>query len=262
MSIHGRRLYLLPDTHAHLDASVFAADLDQVLTRAQQVGIDRVLAVGQDLASSREAISLSHRYPMIYAAVGVHPHEAHKFQEEAAEIEALLNDKKVVAVGEIGLDYRRSSADRQVQLDVFSTQLGWAAARDLVVSVHNRDADDDIIGVLGETSVTAVLHCFSGPWQVAERALHAGHYLSFAGNITYPKAGSLREVASQVPLDRVLLETDAPVLAPQRWRGRRNEPSYLLDALSVFAAVRELGASQVAAHLTANSNRLFGWGAA
>jgi TatD DNase family protein len=245
-----------------LDAPVFAVDLEQVLTRAREAGVERVLAVGSSLASSKQALSIAQQHSSVHAALGVHPHEAHRFQQEAKEVEALLGGDKVVAVGEIGLDYYRGGASREEQLDAFREQVCWACERHLPVSVHNRSADGDVMEVLAGIPVTAVLHCFTGDWTLASAALAAGHFLSFAGNLTYPKAGLLRQVAAQVPLDHVLLETDAPVLAPQSVRGRRNEPAHLIETLSTFASIRGLSCEQAADQLCRNAERVFGWGAA
>lgn len=162
-------------------------------------------------------------------------------------------------MGEIGLDFHRSNEDRDAQLDAFIAQVGWAHDKHLPVSVHNRDADVDILQVLSHADVTTVLHCFSGSASFSQLALEAGFYLSFAGNLTFPRSTELRQIAAEVPLDRLLLETDSPALAPQSHRGRRNEPSYLAETAGVVAAVRGLSLEEVCAAAGANANRVFRW---
>lgn len=256
---HAERSHLLSDTHAHLDAPEFGGDLDAVLARARTAGIDRILAVGSDFATSLTAVEIAHAYDIVYAAVGMHPHEAHHFPMEEARLRALLDEEKVVAVGEIGLDYHRDTIPRGAQLVAFRSQLAWARARDLPVSVHNRDADDDVLVEMARAGVRGVLHCFSGSIALARRAVEAGLHLSFAGNVTYPKADDLREVAAKVPLDRLLLETDSPVLAPQSRRGRRNEPAYIVSTWEAVAATRGVSADVLAHAVSENANSIFSW---
>jgi TatD DNase family protein len=196
---------------------------------------------------------------MVYAAVGIHPHEASHFAREAADVRSLLSEGKVVAVGEIGLDYHRDWVAGADQRTAFVEQVQWARDRDLPVSVHNRDADVDVLAILRQQGVRGVLHCFSGSWDFARSALDASMHLSFAGNLTYPKAADLREVAAKVPLDRTLIETDAPVLAPQPWRGRRNEPAFILATLEALAQVRGVSASCLATCVSRNADSLFAW---
>jgi len=249
---------LFPDTHAHLDQA-FDGDLDAVLERAREAGVDRVLAVGSDLRSSQKAVAIAGTYAAVYAGVGIHPHEARRFEEEGDGIRALLGAPKVVAVGEIGLDYYRELAPRHMQRKAFREQLIWARERGLPVSVHNRSADDDILAALGTAGVTSILHCFSGTWEMARVALGQGHFLSFAGNVTYPRATDLREIAARVPTDRMLVESDAPVLAPQQWRGRRNEPGYVRATLAALASVKGMPFEHVASLVEGNADRVFSW---
>jgi TatD DNase family protein len=257
-----REKVLLPDTHAHLDSEAFDDDRDAVLLRAAEAGVDRILAVGTDLGSSRVAVHLAGRYESVFAAVGVHPHQAERFSEQAEEVRALLEKDKVVGVGEIGLDYYRAGAPRGVQVAVFREQVGWARSRGLPISVHNRAADQDVLAVLRDSPVAAILHCFDSTWEVACQALMLGCYLSFAGNLTYPRAEQLREVAARVPLDRALVETDCPVLAPQPWRGRRNEPSFVAATAEALAQVQDRAMEEVATRISQNAAGLFGWRAA
>jgi TatD DNase family protein len=257
----GRR-GLLPDTHAHLDAGEFDADRAEVVARACDLGISRILAVGTDLASSRAAVALAAEFEPVYAAVGIHPTEIHKWESEAEGVHALLSALKVVAVGEVGLDFVRGTDTKQVQLAAFRTQLRWAAERGVAVSVHNRGADNEIIAVLAESPVRAILHCFSGSPDFADVALAGGHTLSFAGNVTFPRAEALRAVAAAVPEDRLLTESDAPVLAPQPWRGRRNEPAYTRATAETIAAARATSLETLASSVSETADRLFRWGMA
>jgi len=230
-----------------------------VVARAEQAGVDRILAVGSDLGSSCRALHLAQRFGCVYAAVGVHPHEADRFEDEAEGVRALLRESKVVAVGEIGLDYYRKVVDKDRQMMAFREQARWARDAGLPASVHNREADADVLEVLSETGARGVLHCFSGSWAFARAALDAGLFLSFAGNLTYPKAADLRDVAAQAPGDRLLVETDSPVLAPQRWRGKRNEPAYVVATLDLLAAERRVPPPDLADQITANADGLFSW---
>lgn len=250
---------LLPDTHAHLGDPAFDSDRDVVVRRAREAGIDRILTVGSDLASSRRAVELSRAYPSVYAAVGVHPHHASQFEREAEDVRRLLQAEKVVAVGEVGLDYYRDGVAAETQREAFRTQLRWAQEAGLPVSVHNRDADADVLALLDEIGVRAVLHCFSGTQTIAERALAAGHILSFAGNITFPRAEMVRQVAATVPADRLLTESDAPVLAPQPWRGRRNEPAHVTATCETLATVRGVPAPCLAPRISRTADEVFGW---
>lgn len=248
---------LLPDTHAHLDADDFGEDCEAVVARAHAAGIDRILAVGSDLSSSVRAVELSRRFPAVYAAVGVHPHRAGTFEEDGEGVRALLCAAKVVAVGEIGLDFQRGVDENQI--DVFRRQLEWAAKAGLPVSVHNRNADGEVMRLLRHSGLKAVLHCFSGTPEYAREALNAGFSVSFAGNLTFPRADTLRAVAASIPVDRLLVESDAPVLAPQPWRGRRNEPAYVAATASVLSEIRALPVDVLASRISRNANALFGW---
>ncbi len=249
----------LVDTHAHLDDPVLWDQLQSVLERAQAAGVERVLAVGSDLASSRRAVEAARQFPIVYAAVGMHPHNADRFQEEREGIEALLDADKVVAVGEIGLDYFRGLAGRDVQMDVFETQLRWARERRLPASVHNRNADEDVLRVMRDSGARVTLHAFSSTAETARRAVELGAFISFAGNVTFPKAGALRDVARDIPEARLLAETDAPVLAPQPRRGRTNEPAFVAYTTQCLAAAHETDVASLAAAIGANAGRLFRW---
>jgi TatD DNase family protein len=197
----------------------------------------------------------------VYAAVGVHPHRADQFEAEADRVKALLSQAKVVAVGEIGLDYYRDYVRQDLQVAAFRTQLGWARSHGLAACIHMRAADTEVIGAVREEGGSVVLHCFSSDAAVASEALALGCTLSFAGNITFPNAEQLRAVATNVPGDRLLFETDSPLLAPQPWRGRRNEPAYLVAIAEALASLRGCSVPELAAKVAINADRLFHWGA-
>jgi TatD DNase family protein len=218
--------------------------------------------VSTNLESSRRSAELATSYPEVYAALGIHPHDAGSFVGGGTLVRALLQRSKVVAIGEIGLDYVRGGSGRDVQMDAFRRQAEWARELNLPMSVHNRDADDDVLHIVRETGARTILHCFSGTPDMAERALSLGCYLSFAGNVTFPKATQLREVAALVPSDRLLLESDAPVLAPQTHRGRRNEPAYLTSTAKTVAAARGIPVDLLAQTVSANAETVFRWGRA
>jgi TatD DNase family protein len=248
---------LLPDTHAHLDGPEFVEDLDAVLMRAREAGVGPILAVGSDLRTSLKAVEIARSRENVFAAVGVHPHQAEQFTKEKDRVRALLDEDEVVAVGEIGLDHLRGAAAEH-QVEAFQVQLRWARERGLPVSIHNRDATQDILAEL-TLEDRPVLHCFSGSWEDAEAALAQGCMLSFAGNLTFPKADGLRSVAERVPLQQILVESDAPVLAPQPKRGRRNEPAYVAMTADLLARIRQMPVDELARALRQNADRVFDW---
>ncbi len=217
------------DTHAHLDA---LEDPAGALARARAAGVDRIVAIGSGLASTQATIAIAEAEHGVAVAAGVHPHQA----ADGEPLDRLLDDR-IVAVGEIGLDFFRDYAPRDEQRRVFATQLGLAAEHGKPVIVHSRAADDETAELLGEFGGTVVLHCFSSPG-LLPIALERGYYVSFAGNVTYPKAAELREAARAVPPDRLLAETDSPYLAPQPVRGKRNEPAYVVHTVASLAETR------------------------
>lgn len=250
----------VPDTHAHFEQWGPQEQAARV-ARATAAGVVPILAVGTDAETSTAAVAAAGRNQDVYAAVGVHPHQASRWGEDQERVREMLEMPRVVAVGEIGLDYYRRGEDPEVQKVVFMTQLRWACEANLPVSIHNRDADEDVLRAIQQTGARAVLHCFSGTLDFAQAALGAGCYLSFAGNVTFPRADALREVAAAVPLDRVLVESDAPVLSPQPWRGRPNEPAYVAATAACLADVRNVPLPALAAQLRDNGQAVFGWGA-
>jgi TatD DNase family protein len=241
------------DTHAHLDA---CADRPSALVhRAQAAGVERILTVGTTLEKARVAIDLAERHDGVYAVVGVHPHEAADRVDLRALAE-LFTSEKAVALGEIGLDYFRDYAPHDAQRRLFAQQLELAAQLDKPVVIHTRAADEDTLAGLAGFDGTVVLHCFSSP-ALLEPALERGWYVSFAGNVTFPKAPELREAAARVPDDRILAETDCPYLAPQARRGKPNEPAYVVHTLETLAEARGVDAATLAAQIDANATRAF-----
>ncbi len=259
---------LLIDTHCHLDFDSYAGDLPAVLARAAEAGVIAIVNPGTDLDRSTAACDLAAAHAPIFAAVGIHPNSTADFApEQIAIVRNLAAREKVVAVGEIGLDYYREHSPKDVQRRAFEAQLGLAEELGLPVIVHNRDADDDILALL-ETWVgglngplkacPGVLHSFSAPLRVAERALASGFYIGVTGPVTYKKADELRHVVARLPADRLLVETDGPFLAPHPHRGERNEPAYVRHTADRIAALRLTDLETIAAQTTANARRLFG----
>jgi TatD DNase family protein len=236
------------DTHAHLDA--LDDDPADVITRAREAGVTRILTVG-----TAEAVALAERFDEVHAIVGIHPHES--ATGDVGEIRRLQESPKVVAVGEIGLDWFRDYAPRDVQTRMFEAQLGLATELGKPVVVHTRAADEDTLAALAGFDGTVVLHCFSSP-HLLPVALERGWYVSFAGNATYKNAPELRIAATQVPADRILAETDSPYLAPQAVRGKRNEPAYVMHTLAVLAGARGEDADELGAQIDRNASACFG----
>lgn len=257
----------LVDTHAHLDSGQFSHDREAVIARALANGVTRMLTVGTDLASSCLNAEIARAHPAIYAAAGIHPHDALTASEATLKQlqELIVSEPKIVAVGEIGLDFYRDRAPRDAQRDAFRRQIRLAREVGKPVIVHDRDAHQEVLQILREENareVGGVLHCFSGDPAMARECLELGFYLSFPGTITYPKNEQARQVVQGVPVDRLLVETDCPYLAPQAYRGRRNEPAYVRHTAEAIAAIKGLTVADVARITTLNSFRLFGIGEA
>jgi TatD DNase family protein len=254
----------LVDTHAHLDGDRFAQDLEEVLNRASTAGVQTIITVGCDLPSSEASVELAHKYPHIYATVGVHPHDAPTLTPGIEEqLLTLAQDPRVVAIGETGLDYFRNRAPHEAQQEAFRRQirLSIACAKPLVI--HDRDAHQDVLQIMRDENAHkagGVLHCFSGDVEMAKECLDMGFYLSFTPNITYPKNEGLREVIRTMPLERLLLETDCPYMAPQSKRGKRNEPAYVVESAQMVAELRGLTLHDIARITSLNAFELFGIG--
>jgi len=272
------------DSHAHLDDERFDGDRDEVVARAREAGIERIVCPGIDLATSRKVVELAHRYDEVLAAVGIQPQHADSWDDAAlAEIERLAADGRCVAIGEIGLDYARSKVPRPRQQEVFEAQLGLARRLDLPVIVHCREAFDDCLAIFGgefghgqdaratqgefghgqdaratRAAVRGVMHCFSGTVPTALRCCDLGLMVSFSGTVTYPGSGELRAAAKTIPAEHLLVETDCPYLPPQPIRGQRNEPARIVHTVEALADVLELSVEDVQRVTTANAQILFG----
>ena len=258
----------LIDTHCHLDFNAYDGLRDEIVAEAAASGVTRILNPGTDLDRSRAAIALAETYPGVYAGVGVHPNSTAGFSPaHLATLHDLTAHPKVVAIGEIGLDYYWDDSPKDVQRAAFEAQLDLAAALELPVIIHNRDASDDVLAVLSAwtTALPAalrdrpgVLHSFSAPQSAAERGLALGFYLGFTGPVTFKNADDLRHIAARVPADRLLVETDGPFLTPHPYRGRRpNRPAYVRFIAERLAALHALPFDEFAAQTTTNAERLF-----
>ncbi|MBO8127822.1 MAG: TatD family hydrolase [Peptococcaceae bacterium] len=250
---------MLIDTHVHLDDEKFDEDREDVIARAREAGVRKLITVGTDLPSSRRAVRIAEQYPFIYAVVGVHPHEAASAGENyLQQIEELAGHPRVVAIGEIGLDYYYNFAPPETQHRIFEEQLVLAGRLEMPVVVHSRDADADTLAILREKAASpVVLHCYTGTWQLARLYLEMGFYISLAGVVTFAKSDELRVVAAKIPADRFFLETDAPYLAPVPKRGRRNEPAWITYTAAAVAEVRGMSPKEVAQVSTANAIEFF-----
>ncbi|MBU0758821.1 MAG: TatD family hydrolase [Candidatus Omnitrophica bacterium] len=253
---------MLIDTHCHLDFKDFDPDRQEVIDRAREQGIERIVNVGSSLEGTEKSIELSRKHDFIYSSAGIHPHEADRTGSKELELfGGLLGAGKVVAIGEIGLDYFRNLASRDNQEKLFRKMLDLAKEKDLPVIIHNRDAHEDTLHILKDTMgcpVNGVMHCFSGDAAFLERCLDIGMLVSFTCNVTFKKVGRLREAVKLVPIDRLLLETDAPFLAPQAFRGRRNEPAYVRFLAEEIAGIKGIDFEEVARVTTMNAKRFFG----
>jgi TatD DNase family protein len=244
------------DTHAHLDACGDGAEA--VVARAREAGVDRIVTIGSGIDSCKAALAAAEREPGVFAALGIHPHQA--ADDDAGrldELRELLGRPKAVAVGETGLDFYRDFAPRDRQAALFDAELALAAALGKPVVVHCRAADAETAAALAAFAGTVVLHCFSSPG-LLPAALDRGYYVSFAGNVTYPKAEELRVAAARIPADRLLAETDSPYLAPQPRRGRPNEPANVVHTVAALAAARGEDPDELAAQIDRNASAAFG----
>jgi TatD DNase family protein len=261
---------LLVDTHCHLNFELFASDRAETLERARAAGVRGILNPGIDISSSQAALHLADQEPELFAAVGIHPNDASHWDEDSLPaLRRLASHPKVVAIGEIGLDYYRDRTPRHQQEHAFQRQLELAAELNLPVIIHNRDATSDTLQILADWSVDlaggplsgrcGVLHSFSGSLQEAHQAIELGFYIGITGPVTFRKADELRQVAAGIPLDRLLIETDAPFLTPHPHRGQRNEPAYVRFVAEKIAEIHSLPFETAAQAAAANAERLFNW---
>ena len=257
---------MLIDTHCHLDFSDFNGNREEVIERAKQQGIGYVINIGSSLQASKNSLSLAKRYDFIYATVGLHPHEAENFNALVwDEIKSLASEERVVAIGEIGLDYYfREPAKKDIKISqekLFRGLIAVAREKSLPLVIHNRDADSDLLRILksefaGE-KIRGVVHCFSSNEEFLKVVLDLGFYISFTCNITYKKADNLRNLVKVMPLERLLLETDAPFLPPQIYRGKRNEPANVKILAEEIARIKNISFDEVAEKTTRNAKELF-----
>jgi TatD DNase family protein len=258
------------DSHAHLDGKQFDSDREQVIARAREAGVQAIVAIGNgDGPPTLDAgIRLAEKHPFMYATVGIHPHEARLADDAAYQAMAqLAQHPKVIAWGEIGLDYHYDHSPRETQKQVFARQMELAAAAKLPIVIHNRPSDgsdnawDDCLAMIQQrwaaNGLGGILHCFTGNWNQAKRALDMGFMISFAGNLTFPKAQQIRDAALEVPLDRMLIETDCPYLAPVPHRGKRNEPAFVKETARKLAELRGLLAEQIGEQTSRNFYNFF-----
>jgi TatD DNase family protein len=255
------------DSHCHIDGSEFDADREDVIARAVDAGVTTMLNVGTGDPHSgafERAVELSEKHASVYCAIGVHPHDAKLFDDLAEQrlVDLAKGSSRVIAWGEIGLDYHYDHSPRDVQREVFRRQLRIARSLNLPVIIHSREANDDTIQILGEELTgyerAGVLHCFAGTLQMAQDAIELGCYISFAGTLTFKKADDLREIARQLPLDRLLVETDCPYLTPVPFRGKRNEPARVVETAKVLAGIHDRSLDEMGRMTTDNFTNLFG----
>jgi TatD DNase family protein len=253
---------MLVDSHCHLDFPDFADDLDGVVGRARENGVGRMVTISTRVRRHEGLLAIAGRFPDVFCSVGTHPHHAHEELDiTAADLVARTDDAKVVAIGEAGLDYHYDNSPRAAQEQGFRAHIAAARETGLPLVIHSREADDDTARILEEESgkgaFPAVLHCFTGGRDLAMRGVALGHYVSFTGILTFKNSQNLRDIAAALPAERILVETDAPYLAPNPHRGKRNEPAYVTEIARVLAQARGVSADEIARQTTENFFRLF-----
>ncbi|WP_099867765.1 TatD family hydrolase [Pararhizobium haloflavum] len=253
---------MLVDSHCHLDFPDFAEERDEIVSRARASGVTRLVTISTRVRRFADILAIAERYDNVYCSVGTHPHNAaEEAGIEAEELIALSQHPKVVAIGEAGLDYHYDKAPRELQAKGFRTHIAAARATGLPLVIHARDADDDVAAILEEETGRGpfpfILHCFSAGRHLAEKGVELGGYVSFSGILTFKKSDELRAIARDVPMNRLLVETDAPYLAPTPHRGRRNEPSYVVHTAKVLADTLGISEAEMARQTTGNVERLF-----
>jgi TatD DNase family protein len=253
---------MLIDHHCHLDFPAFAADLDGIIGRARSAGVGMLVSISTRIRRFAGLRIIAERYPQVFCSIGTHPHYAdEELDVSVDEIGRLAQHPKVVAIGEAGLDYFYDNSPREAQVKGFRNHIAAAQATGLPLVIHARDADTDVAAILEEEMAkwpfAAVLHCFTGGPELARRALEIGLYVSFSGILTFKKSDALRQIAREVPLDRLLVETDAPYLAPGKFRGKRNEPAYVVETARELANLRSVSEEEIARATTENFFRLY-----
>jgi TatD DNase family protein len=253
---------MLVDSHCHLDFPDFSAELDAVVARARMVGIGRIVTISTRVQKHPQVLAIAEKFPEVFCSIGTHPHNAHEELDiDAKALVSLAGHPKIVAVGEAGLDYHYDNSPRDAQSQSFRQHIAAARETGLPLVIHSRDCDADMARILREESgkgaFPAVLHCFTGGRDLAFTAIELGHYVSFTGILTFKRSDDLRAIAAALPGDRLLVETDAPYLAPLPYRGKRNEPAYVAETAKVLADVRGVSAGEMAQQTTENFFRLF-----
>lgn len=251
---------ILIDTHAHLDFSDFDNDRDDILKRAKAEGLEAIINVSSSLEGCKRSLDLASRYENIYATIGIHPHDIKELDNERFSfVQGLLKSKKVVAIGEVGLDFYRNLSPQDLQKEYFIKFIGLSGQSGLPLVIHSRSAEDDTLKILkaAPSALQGVVHCFSGSKGFLDACLALGLYISFTCNITYKKSEDLRDLVRYVPIDRVLLETDCPYLSPEGSRGKRNEPANVKILAEFIAGLRNCSIEEVAQRTTENAKRLF-----
>jgi len=251
---------MLVDTHAHLQWTSFNKDREKVISHARKAGVEHIVNIGFNLGGSRKAVELAEKYNGLYAAVGIHPHNANQLDQNVLdELRELSENPKVVAIGEIGLDYYRNLSPRETQKKAFEAQLFLAEELKLPAVIHNREAHIDTLKMISkfEGKIGGIMHCFSGNREMAERYVRSDFYISFAGPITFPNSHELQKIAKWTGLNKILLETDSPWLAPQNKRGKRNEPAFLLFIAERIAELKGISVDELAEATTENAREVF-----
>ncbi len=255
---------MLIDSHAHLQDRQFSQDLEQVMQRAVAAGIGKIVCVGYDYETSREAVALAQKYEQVYAVIGVHPHDANTLTADViSKLYSLARDPKVVAIGETGLDFYRDLSPRELQRQAFVEHIKIAAELYKPIVIHDRDAHQEVMDIVKKEKAgrnQGVMHCYSGHLPMAIDLMKEGFYISFAGPLTYKNAHKAVEVASRVTLERILVETDCPYLAPEPVRGKRNEPANTLHVAEKLAQLRQKSLAEIAYQTSLNTSRLFNLG--
>jgi len=253
---------MLVDSHCHLDFPDFSTEIDDIIVRARAADIGRIVTISTRVRRHAQVLAIAERVPEVFCSVGTHPHYSHEETDiDAGRLIAISKHPKVVAIGEAGLDYFRNNSPRDAQAQSFRQHIQAARETGLPLVIHSRDCDVDMAQILREESgkgaFPAVLHCFTGGHDLASTAIELGHYVSFTGILTFKNSDALRDIAAALPAERILVETDAPYLAPLPFRGKRNEPAYVVETAKVLADVRGVSADEIARQTTENFFRLF-----
>jgi len=253
---------MLVDSHCHLDFPDFSTELDAIIARARAAGIGRLVTISTRVKKHAQVLAIAEKFPEVFCSVGTHPHYSHEETDiDAAKLIAISKHPKVVAIGEAGLDYFRNNSPRDAQAASLRQHIAAGRETGLPLVIHSRDCDADMARILREESgkgaFPAVLHCFTGGRDLAFAAVDLGHYVSFTGILTFKNSDALREIAAALPADRIMVETDAPYLAPLPYRGKRNEPAYVAETAKVLADTRGVSANEIARQTTENFFRLF-----